>query len=42
MKSEQETRDRNAANAARSTGSQSSAGKAGSDEAFDALWYDGN
>ena len=42
MKSEQETRDRNAANAARSTGSQSSAGKTGSDEAFDALWYDGN
>ena len=42
MKSEQETRDRNAANAARSTGSQSSAGKPGSDEAFDALWYDGN
>lgn len=42
MKSEQETRDRNAANAARSTGSQSSAGNTGSDEAFDALWYDGN
>lgn len=42
MKSEQETRDRNAANAARSTGSQSSAGKTGSDEAFDTLWYDGN
>lgn len=42
MKTEQETRDRNAANAARSTGSQSSAGKTGSDEAFDALWYDGN
>lgn len=42
MKSEQATRDRNAANAARSTGSQSSAGKTGSDEAFDALWYDGN
>ena len=42
MKSEQDTRDRNAANAARSTGSQSSAGKTGSDEAFDALWYDGN
>ena len=42
MKSEQETRDRNAANAARSTGSQSSAGKTGSDEAFDALWYYGN
>lgn len=42
MKSEQEARDRNAANAARSTGSQSSAGKTGSDEAFDALWYDGN
>lgn len=42
MKSEQETRDRNAANAARSTGSQSSAGKTGNDEAFDALWYDGN
>lgn len=42
MKSEQETRDWNAANAARSTGSQSSAGKTGSDEAFDALWYDGN
>ena len=42
MKSEQETRDLNAANAARSTGSQSSAGKTGSDEAFDALWYDGN
>lgn len=42
MKSDQETRDRNAANAARSTGSQSSAGKTGSDEAFDALWYDGN
>lgn len=42
MKSEQETRNRNAANAARSTGSQSSAGKTGSDEAFDALWYDGN
>lgn len=42
MKSEQETRDRNAVNAARSTGSQSSAGKTGSDEAFDALWYDGN
>ena len=42
MKSEQETRDRNAANAARSTGSQSSAGKTGSDEAFDALWDDGN
>lgn len=42
MKSEQETRDRNAANAARSTGSQSSDGKTGSDEAFDALWYDGN
>ena len=42
MKSEQETRDRNAANAARSTGSQSSAGNTGSDEAFDALWYDGD
>lgn len=42
MKTEQETRDRNAANAARSTGSQNSAGKTGSDEAFDALWYDGN
>lgn len=42
MKTEQETRDRNAANAARSTGSQSSAGKTGSDEAFDTLWYDGN
>lgn len=42
MKSEQDTRDRNAANAARSTGSQSSAGKTGIDEAFDALWYDGN
>lgn len=42
MKSEQETRNRNAANAARSTGSQSSAGKTGSDETFDALWYDGN
>ena len=42
MKSEQATRDRNAANAARSTGSQNSAGKTGSDEAFDALWYDGN
>lgn len=42
MKSEQETRDRNAANAARSTGSQNSAGKTSSDDAFDAMWYDGN